>query len=123
MQIICKCRIFYLLLQMSTRREKSKPQLNKQLEAMVEQRPKVNLRKVKERTSNYGNVFSRAICGGTMCGCPNLLVADPFWKTLDEGKQSAIAMSPTQRGVGHKGVRNLCVAPALQQKKSNDCDI
>ena len=71
---------------MSTRREKSKPQLNKQLEAMVEQRPKVNLRKVKERTSNYGNVFSRAI-----------------W--------------------GHKGVRNLCVAPALQQKKSNDCDI
>ena len=48
-----------------------------------------------------------------MCGCPNLLVADPFWKTLDEGKQSAIAMSPTQRGVGHKGVRNLCVVDIL----------
>ena len=25
-----------------------------------------------------------------MCGCPNLPVADPFRKTLDEGKQSAI---------------------------------
>ena len=36
---------------MSTRREKSKPQLNKQLEATVEQTPKVNLR--KEKLANY----------------------------------------------------------------------
>ena len=57
-----------------------------------------------------------------MCGCPNLLVADPFWKTLDEGKQSAIAMSPTQRGVGHKGVRNLCVVLADYARESVERD-
>ena len=48
-QKACECRIFYLPLPMSTRREKSKPQTNRQLVAanMVDQTPKVNQRQEK----------------------------------------------------------------------------
>ena len=48
-QKACECRIFYLPLPMSTRREKSKPHPNRQLVAAntVDQKPKVNQRQEK----------------------------------------------------------------------------
>jgi hypothetical protein len=49
---------------MSTRREKSKPQLNKQLEATVEQTPKVNLR--KEKLANYLIDVSKYVLTGVV---------------------------------------------------------
>ena len=49
---------------MSMRREKSKPQLNKQLEATVEQTPKVNLR--KEKLANYLIDLSKYVLTGVV---------------------------------------------------------
>jgi hypothetical protein len=49
---------------MSTRREKSKPQLNKQLEAAMELTPKVNLR--KEKLANYLIDVSKYVLTGVV---------------------------------------------------------
>jgi hypothetical protein len=84
-QKACECRIFCLPLPMSTRREKSKPQTNRQLQ-------------VKERISNYGSYFRCDYGWSARYYLPDLLPHSEG-QALDESQQSAL-ISDNSRDLG-----------------------